>query len=63
MFTVDDLRLIVERAHDAGLPVTAHAHAAAAVDSGGGGRGRRHRARIVPSKHGERRVARITAVG
>jgi imidazolonepropionase-like amidohydrolase len=31
-FTLDELRLVVERAHDVGLPVTAHAHAAAAVD-------------------------------
>jgi imidazolonepropionase-like amidohydrolase len=31
-FAQDELRLIVERAHDVGLPVTAHAHAAAAVD-------------------------------
>ena len=27
-----ELRLLVEQAHAAGLPVTAHAHAAAAVD-------------------------------
>jgi imidazolonepropionase-like amidohydrolase len=42
MLTVDDLRLIVERAHDAGLPVTAHAHAAAAVDPGRTSEDHRH---------------------
>ena len=31
-FSIEELRLLVERAHAAGLPVTAHAHAAAAVD-------------------------------
>lgn len=31
-FTLDELRLIVDLAHDAGLPVTAHAHALAAVE-------------------------------
>jgi imidazolonepropionase-like amidohydrolase len=31
-FTVDALRLLVDEAHRAGLPVTAHAHAAVAVD-------------------------------
>jgi imidazolonepropionase-like amidohydrolase len=31
-FSIDDLRLLVEQAHAAGLPVTAHAHAALAVD-------------------------------
>ena len=31
-FSLEELRLLVERAHAAGLPVTAHAHAAAAVD-------------------------------
>jgi imidazolonepropionase-like amidohydrolase len=31
-FTLDELQLIVARAHGVGLPVTAHAHAAAAVD-------------------------------
>ena len=31
-FSHDDLRLLVEEAHRAGLPVTAHAHAAAAID-------------------------------
>jgi imidazolonepropionase-like amidohydrolase len=31
-FSIEELRLMVEQAHAAGLPVTAHAHAAAAVD-------------------------------
>jgi len=31
-FSIEGLRLLVEQAHAAGLPVTAHAHAAAAVD-------------------------------
>jgi imidazolonepropionase-like amidohydrolase len=31
-FSIDELRLLVEQTHAAGLPVTAHAHAAAAVD-------------------------------
>lgn len=31
-FTLDELRLIVDLSHDAGLPVTAHAHALAAVE-------------------------------
>ena len=31
-FSIGELRLLVEQAHAAGLPVTAHAHAAAAVD-------------------------------
>jgi imidazolonepropionase-like amidohydrolase len=31
-FSIEELRLLVEQAHDAGLPVIAHAHAAAAVD-------------------------------
>jgi imidazolonepropionase-like amidohydrolase len=31
-FSLEELRLLVERAHAAGLPVTAHAHAATAVD-------------------------------
>jgi imidazolonepropionase-like amidohydrolase len=31
-FSIEELRLLVEHAHAAGLPVTAHAHAAAAVD-------------------------------
>lgn len=31
-FTLDDLRLLVEQAHRAGLPVTAHSHAAAGID-------------------------------
>ena len=31
-FSIDNLRLLVEQAHAAGLPVTAHAHAALAVD-------------------------------
>ena len=31
-FSIEELRLVVEQAHAAGLPVTAHAHAAAAVD-------------------------------
>jgi imidazolonepropionase-like amidohydrolase len=31
-FSVDDLRLVVDHAHAAGLPVAAHAHAAAAVE-------------------------------
>jgi imidazolonepropionase-like amidohydrolase len=31
-FSIEKLRLLVEQAHAAGLPVTAHAHAAAAVD-------------------------------
>jgi imidazolonepropionase-like amidohydrolase len=31
-FSIAELRLLVEQAHAAGLPVTAHAHAAAAVD-------------------------------
>jgi imidazolonepropionase-like amidohydrolase len=31
-FSIEQLRLLVEQAHAAGLPVTAHAHAAAAVD-------------------------------
>ena len=31
-FSVDDLRLLVEEAHRAGLPVTAHSHAAAGID-------------------------------
>jgi imidazolonepropionase-like amidohydrolase len=31
-FSIEELRLLVEQAHAAGLPVTAHAHAAAAVD-------------------------------
>ena len=30
--SIEELRLLVEQAHAAGLPVTAHAHAAAAVD-------------------------------
>ncbi len=31
-FSIEELRLLVEQAHAAGLPVTAHAHAAAAVE-------------------------------
>ena len=31
-FPIEELRLLVEQAHAAGLPVTAHAHAATAVD-------------------------------
>ncbi len=31
-FALQDLRLLVDAAHDAGLPVTAHAHAALAID-------------------------------
>jgi imidazolonepropionase-like amidohydrolase len=31
-FSIEELRLMVEQAHAAGLPVTAHAHAAVAVD-------------------------------
>jgi imidazolonepropionase-like amidohydrolase len=31
-FSLEELVLLVERAHAAGLPVTAHAHAATAVD-------------------------------
>jgi imidazolonepropionase-like amidohydrolase len=31
-FSIEELRLLVEQAHAAGLPVTAHAHAAVAVD-------------------------------
>jgi hypothetical protein len=31
-FPIEELRLLVEQAHAADLPVTAHAHAAAAVD-------------------------------
>ena len=31
-FLIEELRLLVEQAHAAGLPVTAHAHSAAAVD-------------------------------
>jgi imidazolonepropionase-like amidohydrolase len=31
-FSIEELRLLVEQAHAAGLPVTAHAHPAAAVD-------------------------------
>jgi imidazolonepropionase-like amidohydrolase len=31
-FSIEEVRLLVEQAHAAGLPVTAHAHAAAAVD-------------------------------
>jgi imidazolonepropionase-like amidohydrolase len=31
-FSDDDLRLLVEQAHRAGLPVTAHSHAAAGID-------------------------------
>ena len=31
-FSIEELRLLVEQSHAAGLPVTAHAHAAAAVD-------------------------------
>jgi imidazolonepropionase-like amidohydrolase len=31
-FSIEELRLLVEQAHAAGLPVTAHAHSAAAVD-------------------------------
>jgi imidazolonepropionase-like amidohydrolase len=31
-FALDELRLVVEEAHDAGLPVTAHAHALPAVE-------------------------------
>jgi imidazolonepropionase-like amidohydrolase len=31
-FLIEELRLLVEQAHAAGVPVTAHAHAAAAVD-------------------------------
>jgi imidazolonepropionase-like amidohydrolase len=31
-FSLDDLRLLVEEAHRAGLPVTAHSHAAAGID-------------------------------
>jgi imidazolonepropionase-like amidohydrolase len=31
-FSIEELRLLVEQAHAAGLPVTVHAHAAAAVD-------------------------------
>jgi imidazolonepropionase-like amidohydrolase len=31
-FTLDELRLVVREAHDAGLPVTAHAHALTAVE-------------------------------
>ena len=31
-FPIEELRLLVEQAHAAGLPVTAHAHSAAAVD-------------------------------
>lgn len=31
-FSIEELRLLVEQAHTAGLPVAAHAHAAAAVD-------------------------------
>jgi imidazolonepropionase-like amidohydrolase len=31
-FSIEELRLLVEHAHAAGLPVTAHAHAAAAVN-------------------------------
>jgi imidazolonepropionase-like amidohydrolase len=33
-FLIEELRLLVEQAHAAGLPVTAHAHSAAAVDQG-----------------------------
>jgi imidazolonepropionase-like amidohydrolase len=31
-FTADDVRAIVGQAHEAGLPVTAHAHALQAVE-------------------------------
>ena len=31
-FSIEELWLLVEQSHAAGLPVTAHAHAAAAVD-------------------------------
>jgi imidazolonepropionase-like amidohydrolase len=31
-FSIEDLRLLVEEAHRAGLPVTAHSHAAAGID-------------------------------
>jgi imidazolonepropionase-like amidohydrolase len=31
-FSIEELRLLVEQAHAAGLPVTAHAHSAAAMD-------------------------------
>ncbi len=31
-FALEDLRLLVDLAHDAGLPVTAHSHAAAGID-------------------------------
>ena len=31
-FSIEELRLLVEQTHAAGLPVTAHAHSAAAVD-------------------------------
>jgi imidazolonepropionase-like amidohydrolase len=31
-FTLDELRAVVDEAHDAGLPVTAHAHATSAIE-------------------------------
>ena len=53
-FSIEELRLLVEQAQAAGLPVTAHAHAAAAVDQAVavGVQGIEHAAYLVPWANG-----------
>jgi imidazolonepropionase-like amidohydrolase len=60
-FPIEELRLLVEQAHAAGLPVTAHAHAAAAVDQAVavGVEGREH----ATSRATEEQLAALAASG
>ena len=53
-FSIEELRLLVEHAQAAGLPVTAHAHAAAAVDQAVavGVQGIEHAGYLVPRANG-----------
>src|SRR5215472_9472208 len=50
-FTLGEVRVVVDEAHAAGLPVTAHAHGLPAVH-GHGGRRRWYRALLVPDGQG-----------
>jgi imidazolonepropionase-like amidohydrolase len=58
-FSIEELRLLVEQAHAAGLPVTAHAHAAAAVDQAvaAGVEGIEHASYAIRSTGGPRQLA------
>ena len=61
-FSIEELRLLVEQAHAAGLPVTAHAHAAAAVDQAVavGADGIEHASYLIRSAEGGPALAHAT---